>query len=232
MTRPWAPRTLVLQHEADTPPGLIGSWLEEQSAHVKVVRIDEVGPDPDPRAHDLIVSLGSEHSAYDDSTPFVARESELLSAAFEADVPILGVCFGGQLLARVLGADVRRAAHPEVGWYKVQTRDEALVESGPWLQWHFDAFPLPPDARLVAESPMGVQAFVARRCLGLQFHPEVTAEIVDGWIRGYPEGLGAYGIDLQRVGEETRMWEAANRQAAWRLLDSFRDQVATGTVTR
>ena len=141
----------------------MSEWLAEQAADVDELRIDLEDRQVDPRDFDLIVSLGSEFPAYDDSHPFVPRESKLLHRAVDADVPVLGLCFGGQLLARVLGGAVFRAPGSEIGWMRVRSRDPELVPEGPWFQWHFDTFTVPPGATLVAESDLGPQAFVAGR---------------------------------------------------------------------
>ena len=101
------PRALILQHEDPTPPGHVTDWLGEHDAEIEVYRIDLEERGVDPRDFDLIVSLGSEFAAFDDTKPFVPREARLMERALEADVPILGLCFGGQLLARVLGADAQ-----------------------------------------------------------------------------------------------------------------------------
>jgi GMP synthase-like glutamine amidotransferase len=115
MTSPWRPRTLILQHEEPTPPGHMTEWLAEQGARIEVFRIDEKEEEVNPRDYDLIVSLGSEFAAFDDSIPFVQREVTLYEQAIEADVPILGLCFGGQMLARVLGSRLFRAEKAEIG---------------------------------------------------------------------------------------------------------------------
>src|SRR2546426_4470470 len=104
MKAPWSLRTLILQHEAASPPGLMTTWLHEQSAQVDTLRIDEDERPVDARDYDLIVSLGSEFAAFDDSIPFVPREAQLFEQALAEDVPILGLCFGGQMRARALGA--------------------------------------------------------------------------------------------------------------------------------
>jgi GMP synthase-like glutamine amidotransferase len=221
----WQPRTLILQHEAATPPGFIREWLEEQGATVEVLRIDEESPELDPREYDLIISLGSEFAAYDDTKPFVPREGRLLRQAAEADVPILGVCFGGQLLARVLGGQVFRGERSEVGWLPVRTLDPQLVTEGPWFQWHFDTFTLPPGATLVAESDAGPQAYVIGRSLGLQFHPEVTPEIMDEWVRVYPHELEEVGVDPDELLQTTERTAAGARETSRRLLDRFRDEI-------
>ena len=226
MTESWSPRTLILQHEAATPPGHMTAWLAEQSAQVETLRIDEDEREVDPRDYDLIVSLGSEFAAFDDTVPFVPREVGLFANAMEAGVPILGLCFGGQMLARVLGSKLYRSQVCEIGWLPVRTNDPELVAEGPWFQWHFDTFTPPPGATVIAETDIGPQAYVAGRSLGLQFHPEVTPEIMDEWVRVYPHELRAEGVDPQGLLDETRRRAGEARQRTWRLLDRFRDEVA------
>ena len=226
MKSSWQPRTLILQHEAATPPGLMTTWLHEQSARVETLRIDEDERPADARDYDLIVSLGSEFAAFDDSVPFVTREVQLFEQARESDVPILGLCFGGQMLARVLGAKLYRSQQPEIGWLSVKTNDPDLVSAGPWFQWHFDTFTAPPGARVVAETDVGPQAFIAGRSMGLQFHPEVTPQIMEEWVRVYPHELEAEGVDPAGLLEETRRRAPDARRVTWRLFDRFRDAVA------
>ena len=226
MSSLWRPRTLILQHEEPTPPGHMTEWLAEQGAKVEVFRIDEREDELSPGDYDLIVSLGSEFAAFDDAIPFVQREVKLYHQAIETDVPILGLCFGGQMLARVLGSRLFRAEEAEIGWLPVRTHDPELVSTGPWFQWHFDSFSAPPGAKVIAETDAAPQAFVSGRNLGLQFHPEVTPEIMDDWVRAYPHELEAEGVDPQGLLAETRQRAAQAKQTTWRLLDAFRDRVA------
>jgi GMP synthase-like glutamine amidotransferase len=220
-------RALVIQHEEPTPPGLIASWLEERGARVETLRIDEQDPrDLDPRDYGLIVSLGSEFGAYQDDLEWIGHEMDLLRDAAEADVPILGVCFGGQLLARVLGGDVFRSETEEIGWLPVGSREPELVPDGPWFQWHFDTFTPPPGARVIAENEVGPQAYVIGRSLGVQFHPEVTPEIMDSWVRAYRHELDEHGVDPDRLLKQTHEQSASTRATSLKLLDTFLDRVA------
>ena len=219
-------RALVLQHEEPTPPGLVTEWLDRRGATVDVLRIDLDEPLPDPRDYQLIVSLGSEFAAFNDSVPFVQREAGLLRRAAEADVPVLGLCFGGQLMARVLGGRCFRSERPEIGWLPVRSNDPELVAEGPWFQWHFDSFTLPPGAKLIAESDAGPQAYVIGRSLGLQFHPEVTSEIMDAWVHAYPHELLDEGVDPDALLEQTKQQAATSRRNAERLFDRYLDAVA------
>jgi GMP synthase-like glutamine amidotransferase len=216
---------LILQHEKATPPGLMAPWLAEQSAVVDTLRIDEDDRLVDPRQYDLIISLGSEFAAFDDSIPFVQREALLFEDAIEGDVPILGLCFGGQMLSRVLGGRVYRSEKSEIGWLPVRSNDTELIAEGPWFQWHFDVFTAPPGADVLAVTDIGPQAFIAGRSLGLQFHPEVTPAIMEEWVRVYPHELKAEGVDPKGLLAETKRRAAEAKRATWRLLDRFRDVV-------
>lgn len=218
-------RALVIQHEEPTPGGYVHEWLVQRGAEQDVYRIDIDDREVDPRGYGLIVSLGSEFPAFDDSIPWLAREQGLLATATEADVPVLGICFGGQLLARTLGGRSFRG-EAEVGFLPVRTLDEGLVPEGPWFQWHFDTFTLPPGAELIADSVVGPQAFTIGRSLGVQFHPEVTPEIMDRWVAAYPHELQQEGVDPDQLLEETRRRADDTRALAWRLFDGFLDRVA------
>jgi GMP synthase (glutamine-hydrolysing) len=218
-------RALILQHEAPTPPGFVSEWLDQQGAEVDVRRIDLEDRVPDPRDYQLIVSLGSEFAAFDDSIPFIQRESQLLRQAADSGVPVLGLCFGGQLMARVLGGRSFRADRSEIGWLPVRTNDPELIAEGPWFQWHFDTFTVPPGATLLAESDVGPQAYSIGRSLGLQFHPEVTPEIMEAWVNTYRHELDAGGVDPDALLAETRRRAPASRQHAQRLLDRFLERV-------
>jgi len=226
MTERPALRALIVQHEAPTPPGLVSDWLAQRAASVDVLRIDLEDHVPDPRDYDLIVSLGSEFPAFDDSVPFIGRETQLIEQAASADVPFLGLCFGGQLMARVLGGRSFRADRSEIGWLPVRTNDPELVGEGPWFQWHFDSFTLPPGARLIAETDIGPQAYLIGRSLGLQFHPEVTPEIMAAWVGAYRHELDTEGVDPDALLEETRRRAATARANAERLLNAYLDSVA------
>ncbi len=219
-------RALILQHEEPTPPGLVTEWLGGHGASVETFRIDKDDREVDPTRYGLIVSLGSEFAAFDDTKPFVPREATLLRRAVDAEVPVLGLCFGGQLLARVLGAEVYRSTDSEIGWLPVRSTDPEMVPEGPWFQWHFDTFALPPGATLMAETDVGLQAFVAGRSLGLQFHPEVTTDIMTDWVRVYRHELDADGVDPDALLDETKRRAVDSRRMSLRLMDWFLRDVA------
>src|SRR5262245_28051542 len=219
-------KVLIIEHERATPGGLIYDWTRDRGADVEELRIDVEDRDVDPRGYDLLVPLGSEFAAYDDMIPWIEREKRLLREAVDADVPVLGICFGGQLLARVLGARCFRADTSEIGWLPVQSADPDLVPEGPWFQWHFDTFEAPEGSTVVADSDVGPQAFVVGRSLGRQFHPEVSPEIMDEWVRVYRHELDGDGVDPDALLAETRERAAEAEATSRKLLDAYLERVA------
>jgi GMP synthase-like glutamine amidotransferase len=219
-------RALLIEHDPDVPGGLVDEWLAARGAAADLHRIATDDRDPDPGAYDLIVTLGSEVAAFDDSVPWIAREQRLLREAFDTDVPVLGICFGSQSLARALGGRALRAERSEIGWIEIESSDPSLVPTGPWLQWHHDTFTPPAGATVLAHSPAGPQAYTIGRSLGVQFHPEVTPEIVADWIAGSRDELEREHVDADRMLADARALDAENRARAIGLFDAFLDRVA------
>ena len=151
-----------------------------------------------------IVPLGGSMQSWDEERlPYLREERELLREAVDEGVPVLGICLGGQVLARALGAEVRPAERPEVGWQLVEALPEAaddrllahLREPVGVYQWHLDVFDVPDGAVRLARSEQSEnQAFrYGERTWGLQFHPEVDLPLYLGWIKnwaGAPERMG------------------------------------------
>jgi GMP synthase-like glutamine amidotransferase len=216
---------LVLEHGPLGPPGLLGDWLAAEGIPMVLHRVDGAVSMPDPREHAFVVSLGSRWAPTDDHEPGVMTELRFLDRAVELEVPVLGLCFGGQMLASVLGGTVDRAERPELGWCMVESVDPEVVPPGPWLQWHWDRFSTPPGAEEIARSEVGSQAFRHGPHLGVQFHPESTIEIVRGWARADRARLAAHGVeDGVALLEQGRAQAGEAAQNALRLFDGFRAQ--------
>jgi GMP synthase-like glutamine amidotransferase len=212
----------VLQHGDLAPPGILADWLEERGVDTVVHRVREGVKLPEPRDFSFVASLGSAKSPRDDHDPLVARELALLTTCVEQDIPVLGLCFGGQALATVLGGTVDVLETPELGWHRVQSAAPDVVEDGPWLQWHYEAFTTPPGAQELAWSPACAQAFRFGPHLGTQFHPESTAEIVATWARHdrsrLPRTLTEH---LEHLDAGAQRHAGATSRAARRLFDAF-----------
>lgn len=219
-------RVLYVQHQDDCPPGYVGERLAQRGASAEIVRAQD-GSFPDPREFDLVVPLGSDDAAYDESLPHLTGEFQLLSTAVEADVPVFGICFGAQLLARVLGGRVSRMDRPEIGWLTVDTTAPELVEPGPWLVWHLDVIHDLPAGMEVARTPEGVQAFAYGPHAGTQFHPEATLESAQTWADRYADSLARIGVDGAALMAETVASQVESRQRAYDLTDRVLDRALT-----
>ena len=230
-------RALVIQHDHVSPPGPIAERLEERLydvvCHEVVPEARFASPGVEPAFpevtdFDLVIPMGAPWAAYDTDRigSWVGPEVELLQRADAAEIPVLGICFGGQLLAMAHGGGVARSPYPEIGWVQVDSDDHSLVPPGPWFQWHYDRWSLPPDAREVARNDAASQAFVLRRNLAVQFHPELTTAMLHGWLgNGGAHDARSAGRDPDEMLELTRGEEPAARARAAALVDAFLDTI-------
>lgn len=222
-------RVAALVHDIDrdmapVEMGTMRRWAGTVGIDLEVVTTAD--PMPDPALLDGLVVFGSEQSAYDDAVPWLADELAVVEAAVSAGTPVLGICFGGQLLSRVLGGSVGPAEVGEFGWTHVQTDDEALVPAGPWLEFHFDAFTIPPGGVEIARTALASQAFTYGPHLGVQFHPEITPEGFDTWAaawnaRGFDQELPALGLELDGLRADVRRWAGTSADASMLMFDAF-----------
>jgi GMP synthase-like glutamine amidotransferase len=230
-------RVLIVHHDHASPAGPIAGRFAargfEVVDHLVVPASSFHAPGvtttfPDFPKFDVVVLLGSPWSTYDALVgSWVVPEIEQLRRADAAGVPVLGICFGGQLLAAAHGGGVAASPSPEVGWAEVATDDAAVVPPGPWFQWHYDRWTLPPDATELARNPAASQAFVLRRNLALQFHPELTASSLAGWLdNGGAELATSQGIDVASLIDRTDCEEPDSVRRAHALVDGFLTSIA------
>ena len=126
------------------------------------------------------------------------------------------------MLAHVLGGRIEAAPTPEFGWHEIETDEPDAIPAGPWLLWHYQRFTVPPGATEIARTEHATHAFRHGRHLGLQFHPESTTDIVEGWARKDAEKLETVGVTngLALIDAPAEQQDAAKR-AAFRLFDAF-----------
>jgi GMP synthase-like glutamine amidotransferase len=226
-------RVLVLQHEPDDGPGYLGDALTRRGAAMDVVRLDQGESIPDVSGYDMLLVMGGEMNVHQESVhPWLADETRAIRRAVEADKAVLGVCLGGQLLAKALGAQVHLGVAPEIGLTPIALTEAGLADplfaglsALEAVEWHDDTFDIPAGAVALARSAgCANQAFrFGRRAYGLQFHPEVTPVMLVAWINA---NAGAAAVDSPAFQAEVEAKAQALQAQADRLVDNFlRQQV-------
>jgi GMP synthase-like glutamine amidotransferase len=185
-------RVVVFQHLSCEHPGISRDFLRRDGADVVTAELDAGDPIPSLDGTDALLIFGGPMNVdEEDRYPWLVPETGVIRAAALGGMPILGVYLGGQLLAKALGARVTKNPEPEVGLLDVELTDAGATDplfTG-WprraavVQWHSDTFAIPDGGVRLATSPAcGNQAFRYGTCAyGLQFHPEVTADMVNDW---------------------------------------------------
>jgi GMP synthase-like glutamine amidotransferase len=187
---------LALVHGDDGPPGSFADVIAERGHALDTWAIarEPAPPQPIDDYGAVLLLGGAMHADQEADHPWLRHEDELIRRLLDRRMPVLGVCLGGQLLAKAVGARVGPAAAPEIGWHEVELVDGddpvlgVLPPRFPAFQWHFYAFDVPPGGHELARSAVCPQAFrLGDAAWGVQFHPEVTAEIVTRWAELSPE---------------------------------------------
>ena len=245
MVQPVKPsrQALVLAHEPPQTSVLVGERLAQRGydVHTHVVTADldrpnDAVPFPDFADYDVLVPMGSIRSLTntDEIDSWIFTEVAMVQEAHRRGMPILGICFGGQLLATAFGGSVEIAPVPEIGWYGIYAPDDSANEArnplgpGPWFQWHHDRLTPPPAAEVLAVNENAVQLFRLGRCMGTQFHPEVTCAHIENFLTGAgDEYLAEHGLSRAGMLESLRHHEERNARQCFALVDWFLDEVAT-----
>ena len=229
-------RALAIVHQRDAGAGVFADAVRTIGGSLDTwLRAEASSPPSDPAAYDAVMVFGGAmHADHEAEHPWLREQKALLRQLLERDVPTLGVCLGGQLLAEAAGATPRRAREPEIGWREVEITEEgagdplvaALAPSFTAFQWHSYEFPLPPGATPLARSAVCLQAFRAGRAVGIQFHAEVSATDAEAWIDDYRSDEDAVrtGVDPNALRRETRAaigaWNDLGRAFCGRFLDA------------
>ena len=217
---------LVLSHQVDAGPGVFAAVAGDfEHASLAAGRPPSLAPGGYTAA---IVLGGDANVDEEDAHPWLREEKALIGELIAERVPLLGVCLGAQLVAEVAGGHVGPLAEgAEVGWHEVTAtgaRDplfDALPQRFKAFQWHGYGFALPPGATELARGACGVQAFRLEQApaWGIQFHAEVDAPTVAGWIRDYgaDAGIDAGALAAESESELPR-WNELGRTLCARFL--------------
>ena len=237
------PRLLVIQHNLDDSLNELGGALVAAGMHIDTwcTFLTETPPQP-LESFDGVLSLGGTDSVADEARlPWIAQERRLTEAALASGMPILGVCFGAQMLARAAGAEIMPAPRPEIGWHEVQmdpaaASDPVLAALGQRpqvFQFHYDTFTTP-DAALVMGAANGMtQAFrIGDSAWGVQFHVEANPALIHAWIATFDEDMAHAGVDFDQVRAQTaEHWRGA-RDRSDGLAAAFAERVTAHALIR
>jgi len=183
----------IFRHFLTEGPGYFATHLDCRRVPWKLIKLDQGEPVPaDTESLGGLVFMGGPMSVNDD-LPWIPQVLALIREAVAKDVPVLGHCLGGQLIAKALGASVTAMPLKEIGWGEVTA--ENPPESAPWFgqepthflcfHWHGETFSIPPGATRILSSPWCPnQAFVQGKHLAMQCHIEMTEELVRSWCQG------------------------------------------------
>ena len=238
-------RALFIEHDHISLGGPIWRSLEKHGYEIErfliVPQSDYDSPNititfPNFNEYDLLVPMGAPYGAYEDDRigNWLLPELEKLKQAHNDGIPILGICFGGQLMARALGGSVAKAPKAEVGWIEIESDDKTLIPTGPWFAYHWDRWMTPKGATEIAKTDIANQAFVMGRTLALQFHPEVDSEVLEAWLamEGGCAEVEAEGVDVEQLRSQTKSIQPASDKRTYDLVDTFLRRVATASVEK
>jgi GMP synthase (glutamine-hydrolysing) len=222
---------LIVQNCEAESSGSIPDYLRRRQIPYTILHSYLRQPFPATSELQAVINLGSPLSVttYQEHD-FLRDLYGFTSEVVRADLPYFGICFGGQFLAKVLGARVERNPVKEIGLYDIRLTEagandplfEGFATPFPAIHWHSDTFRVPFGAQLLAEGDdCKNQAFRSGRFIALQFHPEAGSSEVANWCDAYPHELLEAGKNREQVLAAARKADVAIRQGCDRLLDGF-----------
>jgi GMP synthase (glutamine-hydrolysing) len=199
---------LVLEHSDLARSGRLGAMLRDHGHRLEYLDLHHGDPLPNDLENvDGVITMGGPMAPDDDSQPWIKGELNLLKAAHEADLPILGICLGSQLLTRALGGQVeKRPDGQRIGWHDINLtstgREDPLLAGLPWnwnqAHWHsYQSASLPDGSQILAKTTDddGIQIWkLGVRTYGFQCHPEINPETMQAWIQDEPVAVRNSGM--------------------------------------
>ncbi len=213
---------LAIRHVAFEDLGILEPLLNDAGYRVRYIEAATTAwKKLDPLRPALVIVLGGPIGVYEEGAyPFLRYELAFIERRLGADLPLLGICLGCQLIARALGAHIYPVAVKEIGWGPVElTSDgkrsclkhlcESSSKSVPVLHWHGDTYDLPDGALHLASSPIcEQQGFSWGSCtLALQFHVEVAGSSIEQWLIGHAVEIAATpDVTVAKLRRDTAKW--------------------------
>jgi GMP synthase (glutamine-hydrolysing) len=230
------PRLLVIQHDLDDALNDLAAPLVEAGLMIDTWCTFRSDVLEEPlESFDGVLSLGALASATDeDSIPWIRGEIAVLEQALARRMPVLGVCFGAQLLACAAGGRVYRSPVTEIGWFEVDMAPEAAEDPvlgalGPRphvFQSHYDTFDLPDSATVLGRTGELTEAYrIGDRAWAVQFHIEANPSLIYSWLAVYRGAMLKADVDIDELRRFTASYWREYRQISWDLATAFAGEV-------
>jgi GMP synthase (glutamine-hydrolysing) len=232
MPTPIPKPVIIVRNETPDPGGTVLDELQAEGLDVRMVDAFRGEPLPDPdEVAGIVVFGGAQHADDVAKYPYLKDERDLLRAATEHGVPVLGICLGGQILALAMGAALRESPVREFGYTPISPTAEgqedpvlSVWEPGDRVFcWHEDTFDVPSGATLLLEGEhVRNQAFrFGDSSWGLQFHPEVTETVIEGWLGIAGNTATKWGKTAEEIRDEGRRYLEDEEKRAREMMRRF-----------
>jgi GMP synthase-like glutamine amidotransferase len=222
----------IFRHAASEGPGYFATYLDRHDVRWRVIRIDAGEAVPEGAGdYSGLVFMGGPMSVNDD-LPWIEPVLALIRAAVDANVPVLGHCLGGQLIAKALGGEVTRNPVKEIGWGRVDVLTSAVAaewfgagtKSFESFHWHGERFSIPSGAtRVLASEHCENQAFALGPHLAMQCHVEMTPELIRAWCKDWEQEVSALALRMPSVQTPAQMTESLEDRT--RALNAVADGI-------
>ena len=223
-------RVLALTHGTNVGPGVFADAIAAAGDEL-VEHVVPVKGLPAESADAVVVLGGAMHPDQEETHGWLRRELDWIARELERGTPLLGVCLGSQLIARAAGAEVYRAAEPEVGWLPVEVDADgdpvaaALPARFDAFQFHEYTHDLPAAAVELARSRVCTQAYRLGDAWGVQFHPEVRLEQIESWAAEEPHAVGDLDALLAESRRRIHDWNELGRRLCTAFLTTARRRI-------